>query len=119
MKNQSIWKRFGYALQGIQASIRTERSFRAHIAVAVFVVAVLLVTRPAPLWWGLMLLTTSVMMAVELVNTAVEKLVDFIHPGQHEVIGVVKDTLAGAVLVVCTAGVFVFAAFLWMELAGK
>ena len=111
MKNQPISNRFRYALAGIKASIRTERSFRAHIIVAVFVVAVLLVTRPAPFWWAALLLAVGVMMVAELVNTAVEKLVDHLHPDQHEIIGTVKDTPAGAVLVACTAGALVFVAF--------
>lgn len=116
MKNQPIWKRSVYALQGLKATIRSERSFRAHLMSAAFVIVVLLATRPAPVWWALLLLATGLMMVAELINTAVEKLVDFIHPGQHEVIGVVKDTLAAAVFVSCTAGGLVFLAFLWAEL---
>jgi diacylglycerol kinase (ATP) len=116
MKNHNMLGRFRFAMQGLRATIKTERSFRSHLVAAVLVAALLLLTRPAPLWWALMLLAMAVMMTVELINTAVEKLADFIHPGQHETIGYVKDTLAAAVFMSCAAGAIVLAAFLWTEL---
>jgi undecaprenol kinase len=46
-----------------------------------------------------------------LVNTAVEKLIDHVHPDQHEIVGIVKDTLAGAVLTLSVTSLLTFAAF--------
>jgi len=115
VKNQHIFRRFQYALQGLRASWRSEKSFRAHIMVFIFVLDLLLVTRPAPVWWALLLLASAVMIAVELINTAVEKLVDHLHPAQHEAVGAVKDILAAAVLVACLAGGLVLIAFLYTE----
>jgi undecaprenol kinase len=113
MKNQHIIRRFQFALAGLKESWRSEKSVRAHIAVGVAVLTLLLVTHPAPLWWALLLLAWGLMLAVELVNTALEKLVDHLHPDQHAIIGVVKDTLAAAVLVMCVIGGVVLLAFLW------
>jgi undecaprenol kinase len=112
MKNQGIFRRFQFAWAGLKATVRSERSFRTHIGAFAFVVCLLLFTRPPAIWWALMLLTCGLMMAIELINTAVEKLVDHIHPDQHEIIGVVKDTLAGAVLLACAGAVCVLLAFL-------
>jgi len=113
MKNQNILRRMCFALAGIRESWRSEKSFRAHVAVFLGVLMLLLATRPAPLWWAMLLLADGAMMAMELINTAVEKLVDHIHPDQHSIIGVVKDTLAGAVLLSCCTGGCVLLAFLW------
>lgn len=116
MKNQHILRRFLYAWAGLCASWRSERSFRAHIIVAACALVLLCVMRPAPLWWALLLLACGLMTAVELVNTAVEKLADHLHPLHHETLGIVKDTLAGAVLVTCITATCIFIAFLYAEL---
>ncbi len=49
------------------------------------------------------------MIALEPINTAVEKLIDHVHPDQHAIVGIVKDTLAGAVLVMSATPLLVFA----------
>lgn len=113
MKNQPIWRRFGYALDGLGASWGSEKSVRAHVMAIAAVAVLLLLLQPAPMWWALFALAAGMMLAVELINTAVEKLVDHLHPDQHSVIKIVKDTLAAAVLVVCLAAGGVALAFLW------
>lgn len=60
----------------------------------------------------LLLLTSGGVLTAELINTAVEKLVDHLHPDQHPVLKIVKDTLAGAVLVMSITAIFVFIMFL-------
>ena len=111
MKNRNFLHRLGYALAGLRVSFRTERTFRTLVAGWAFVFVVLAVTRPAPVWWAILLLTAGAVAALELVNTAVEKLVDHVHPDQHEIVGIVKDTLAGAVLAMSITSLLVFAAF--------
>jgi undecaprenol kinase len=113
MKNRNFLRRLGYALAGLRVSFRTERTFRTLVAGLTFVIVVLLATRPAPMWWAILLLTAGAVVALELVNTAVEKLIDHVHPDQHEIIGIVKDTLAGAVLTMSITSLLVFAAFLF------
>ena len=98
---------FGYAWKGIRCCIGKEQNLNFHlIATAVVVIAgfVLGITR---MEW---------MIAAELFNTAIEKLVDLVSPQQHPVAGQVKDIAAGAVLV-CAAtaaiiGLIVFIPYL-------
>ena len=98
MKNHNFLRRLGYALAGIGISWRSERTFRTLIVGLAFILAVLL-------------LTAGSVVALELVNTAVEKLIDHVHPDQHAIVGIVKDTLAGAVLTMSVTSLLVFAAF--------
>lgn len=112
MKNHNFLRRLGYALAGIAISWRTERTFRTLVVGLAFILAVLLAIRPAPLWWAILLLTAGSVVALELVNTAVEKLIDHVHPDQHAIVGIVKDTLAGAVLTMSVTALLVFAAFI-------
>jgi diacylglycerol kinase len=113
MKNQNFLHRLGYALTGLKLSWRTEQTFRTLVAGLAFVIVVLAVTRPAAVWWAVLLLTAGAVVALELINTAVEKLIDHVHPDQHAIVGIVKDTLAGAVLTISITSLLVFAAFLF------
>ena len=66
--------------------------------------------------WMIIILCIGVVIAAELFNTAIEKLVDLVSPQQHPVAGQVKDIAAGAVLV-CAAtaaiiGLIVFIPYL-------
>jgi diacylglycerol kinase (ATP) len=62
-------------------------------------VALLLVLRPEPIWWALVLLTSGAVIAAELFNTALELVMDRLHPDVHPMIGRAKDCAAGAVLI--------------------
>ncbi|HVJ29740.1 MAG TPA: diacylglycerol kinase [Gammaproteobacteria bacterium] len=117
MKNQSLFYRLGFALTGLGTTWRTENSFKTHVMATVAVLGVLLWLRPAPLWWAIAALTIGFVLAAEIFNTAVEGLVDHLHPEQHPAIKVVKDCAAGAVLVASIAALGVAAAFVY-ELVG-
>ncbi len=116
MKNHNLLQRIGYAWSGIKASWRSENSFRTQVGGFVFVIVVLFITQPSTVWWALLLLASGGVLAAELINTAVEKLVDHLHPDQHPALKIVKDTLAGAVLVTSITAILVFVAFLWSRI---
>ena len=117
MKNHSLLRRIQYACAGIKASWQSENSFRLQVGALTLVVILLLTTKPDAAWWALLLLTSGGVLAAELINSAVEKLIDHLHPGQHATLKTVKDTLAGAVLVMSIAALLVFAAFLWSRIS--
>jgi undecaprenol kinase len=113
MKNQNIFRRAGFALEGLIAAWKSERSIRAH-GMAIIAAALLLVYfEPQPLWWAAFALAAGLMLVTELINTAVERLVDHLHPDIHANIKFIKDVLAGAVLVSCIAGGAVVLAFIF------
>ncbi|WP_321389189.1 diacylglycerol kinase [Emcibacter sp.] len=112
MKNQPLNKRLGNAWAGIHASWKSENSFRFHVAATLFVICLLVFLRPDAVWWALLLLTCGLVLCLELVNTAVEKLADHLHPDLHPALKTTKDTLAGAVLMASLIAVGVFVAFL-------
>lgn len=116
MKNDRLVERFGYAFSGIIASLRSESSFRLQMIGLGFVLVVLIIARPSPAWWALLLLSSGGVLAAELLNTAVEKLIDHIHPDRHPALTIIKDTLAGAVLIMSITALVVFASFIWSRL---
>lgn len=113
MKNQPFFKRMGFALNGIAAAFRMESSFRLQCLAALVVVLVLAWNKPAMIWWALLLLNCGLVLAAELFNTALEHLIDHLHPGLHASIKVVKDCAAGAVFILSMSAACIFVAFLF------
>ncbi|MFV0606383.1 MAG: diacylglycerol kinase family protein [Niabella sp.] len=94
-----ILKSFVFAFDGIKQAILTERNYKIHIVIALLAILfcnVLPVTRIEVM---VVLLCIAMVMAFELMNTAIEKLCDLLHPNKHEQIKLVKDMCAAAVLV--------------------
>lgn len=110
-KGRPLAERLGFAWHGIAAAWRDEASFRWQVAAAAAVVAVLVAVRPEPSWWAMLLLPAALVLAAELFNTALERVIDRLHPEYHPELEMAKDCAAGAVLVLSIGAVAVFAAF--------
>jgi undecaprenol kinase len=103
-KNQPFSARLGFALAGLAAAIRSERSLQFQVITLVVVLGVLAVLRLEPLWWAVVGVAAFAVLAAELFNTALEHLADHLHPEIHPQIQLVKDIAAAAVLMaVCAA----------------
>ena len=70
------------------------------------------------LWWAVLGLAVAAVLMAELFNTALETLIDHVHPEQHPEIGAAKDIAAGAVLIASAAAVVVAVAFVVDWLGG-
>ncbi len=98
LKNQSFPARLRFALAGVAHALRAERSLRTQALALAAVLGALLWLRPEPLWWALVALASAGVLAAELLNTALERLADHLHPDLHEQVRIAKDCAAGAVL---------------------
>ena len=106
-KNQPFWVRLGFALKGLGFALRSENSLKFQTSVFVAVVIALAILRPGPFWWAIVLLASSAVLAAELFNTALEHLVDHLHPDVHPQIRIIKDCAAAAVLLTVLGAVAV------------
>ena len=106
-KNRDFIHRLRFALAGLAAAWRSERSLRFQLVVLLAVAVACAYLQIEAIWWALVLLTSAGVIAAELVNTAVEHLADHLHPETHPRIGVVKDCAAAAVLVASCAALAV------------
>ena len=104
-KNRSFPERVGFAWAGLVHCWRQENSFRFQLATAVLVVVLLLVLRPPLIWSALLILISSMILCVELFNSALECLADELGSEANEGIKAAKDMAAAAVLVLAVAGV--------------
>lgn len=98
-KNQSFRARLGFALQGLAHAVRAERSLQVQLVAFAAALAALGILRPSALWWALVLLASAVVIAAELLNTAIEGLADGLHPHDHPAIRIAKDCAAAGVLI--------------------
>ena len=79
---------------------------RSHFFAALAVLLVALFLRISPLEFSLLALSILVVLCTEMINTAVEAVVDLISPEFHPLAKIAKDTAAGAVLLAaCGAGI--------------
>lgn len=112
MKNQSFYKRMVFAFQGIRSAFYLESSFRLQCLAALVVILVLIYSKPQALWWALLIMNCGLVLAAELFNTALEHLIDHLHPALHPSIKIAKDCAAGAVLILSFSAAGIFVAFL-------
>jgi undecaprenol kinase len=111
-KNQSFLARLRFACAGFAQGVRAEHSLRFHVFAFSLVLVALIVLRPEPAWWALVILASAGVISAELFNTAIEHLADHVHPEAHPSIRIVKDCAAAAVLVASLAALAVGVALL-------
>lgn len=108
------------AWQGIRHAWRAERHMRFHGYAGAAALAAAGWLGLAPLEWALVLFAIALVIAVELINTAIERTVDLASPQRQEGARIAKDAAAGAVAVAALAaaaiGMLVFGPKLWLQL---
>lgn len=107
MKNRPFYERLSFALNGLSAAWRRERSFRIQVAAALLVLVFLVLFRPPVVWWAIIVTMIGLVLAAELLNSALEALVDHLHPDIHPEIGFIKDVAAGGVLLLSLCAIVV------------
>jgi diacylglycerol kinase len=121
MCSRGLLEAFRLAFSGLWYALRTQRNMRIHLGVASAVTI-------AGLWlglsadqWAVLALTSGLVLLSEMINTVVEKLMDLVCPDYHPLAKIVKDVLAGAVLlaaiVAVIVGLLVLGPPLWSRLA--
>lgn len=102
-----------YSAAGLKATFRSEEAFRIEVYA-------FLVMAPLGLWLGeggvekILLVGSLVMLLiVELLNTAIEVVINRISPDYHTLSGRAKDIGSGCVLIMITLVVFIWCILLW------
>lgn len=96
--NQSLLKSFGNAFVGMRHFFTHERNGQIHLAITLAVLAAGLVFKIAMVEWVLILLCIAMVIGLEMLNSAIEKLCDMVEPNHHLTIKIIKDITAAAVL---------------------
>ena len=108
---------FKVAAQGIIHCIFCERNMRIHIAAAVGVMLISILYNFSAVHYMILVLLFGIMIAAEMFNTAIERVVDLLSPSYNRLAKLSKDIAAGAVLV-CAIASSVIGILLFLDLKG-
>lgn len=97
----------GFAVKGAVLLIRTEASIKVQVLIGVLMTAAGFFFEISNTEWILQILAIALVLGIEGLNTAVEKLADFVQPDHDPKIGFIKDVSAGAVMLVAMAACIV------------
>lgn len=116
----SLFLSFKYAWSGITYAFFTQRNFRIHLIVGIAAIALSLYLALSPIEIAVIGLTTGAVLTMELLNTALESVVDLtVKQTYHELAKTAKDCAAGAVLISALAAVLVAGSLLLPPLLHK
>lgn len=107
------WHGIRFAIKGIFLLIKTEDSIKVQISVAVLVTIAGFYFGISPVEWMFQIVVIGLVLVAESLNTAIEKVSDFIHPDYHKKIGFIKDISAGAAGFAAVISLFV-AGFIYL-----
>ncbi|ARV05721.1 diacylglycerol kinase [Polaribacter sp. SA4-10] len=85
-----------FAVRGMWLLAKTEDSIKAQLFFALIAVILGFYFNISNIEWMLQSLVIGLVLTAEALNTAIEKIADFIHPDYHKKIGFIKDIAAGA-----------------------
>lgn len=94
-----LWRSFHHAFEGIIYATRTQPNMRVHLVIAAIVLLATLVLRLERFYVVVTVVLIVLVLSLELVNTAVEAIVDLLTVAHHPLAKTAKDAAAGAVLV--------------------
>ncbi len=98
---------FRYAFRGLWWLVREEHNSWIHLAFVAVLIPAGFILHLSPVEWTLIILSIGLVLGMELVNSAIERLADKISPERDPVIGKIKDIAAGAVLITAIASAIV------------
>ncbi|HSI20265.1 MAG TPA: diacylglycerol kinase family protein [Verrucomicrobiae bacterium] len=107
-----FFRSFYYAFRGLVRLVETEQNARVHLVASIILGICAYAFNLSRVEVAILFFAVVLVFAIEIINTAIEKVLDIVHPHNHDQIAYVKDALAGAVLIAALiamgVGFFVF-----------
>lgn len=100
-------KSFHYAAQGIHYGLKHDQNLRFHFLAAVIVILAGIAFRVNTFELGILGVMIILVISAEMINTAIEKMVDLIIKEHHEDAKVAKDVSSGMVLIAAVGAIIV------------
>jgi len=98
IKHKTLFKSFYYACNGLMHALKGDQNFRIHIAAALIVITASIFFDVNPFEMGILGVMIVLVMVTEMINTAIEHMVDLISKEYSEDAKIAKDVSAGMVL---------------------
>ena len=104
---------FKFALSGLKETLIYERNFKIMIIIAAVVVVAMFYFITSRTEKAVLFAAIFTVLAIELVNTVIERLLDFLEPAHHEQVRIIKDLMAAVALAVCFGAVIIGLIVFW------
>lgn len=109
---------FKYALDGLNVAFREEPNFKLHILIALFVILLSYFLEISRVEWIVVIILIGLVLSLELVNKAIEEIIDSFTEAEHPKAKLAKDVSAAAVLIAAISsavvGFIIFIPYIWI-----
>ena len=109
-------KSFRYAFEGLSTLLREEPNARIHLVAAIAVTMAGFGLRISHTEWLVLMLTFGMVISLEILNSVVERIADFVSPERHPAIKKIKDLAAAGVLITAMTAVIVGVIIFWPKI---
>ncbi len=109
---------FYYAFRGVYHVFSKEHNAWIHLFASIVVIAAGLFFKITAIEWCLIAIAIGIVFITEMINSAIERLVDFVSPDYNKNAGIIKDIAAGAVLVASITAVVIGILVFWKYFFG-
>lgn len=106
-RSKNVFHSFRYAIEGIIYAARNERNMKIHLFIAGCVIIFGIILNVSSVEWLFLLFAIFGVLSLELVNSAIERVVDLATKELHPLAKLAKDFAAGAVLIYAILSVIV------------
>jgi diacylglycerol kinase len=96
---EKFTKSVGHALDGIEYAINNERNIKIEILIGIITSVLGFILQISLIEWITIILVISMILTLELINTAIERCVDLVTKEYHDLAKAAKDVAAGAVFI--------------------
>ena len=100
-----IWAALFYSLHGLRLAVYSEAAFRQELVLIAFALIALIFLPLSLVWKGILFLSTTSILVVELLNSSIESVVDMASPEYHVLAKRAKDFSSAAVLIIIVVAV--------------
>ena len=109
----ALVKSFYYAISGLLTALRLGRNIKVHCLAALVVIVAGMIVGLHLIEWAILVVMIAQVMTAELINSALEFVVDLVSPHYHTLAKYAKDIAAGAVLLSASAAIIVGGLIFW------
>lgn len=106
-KRKKLRNSFKYAFEGVHRELKEEQNLKIHILIMILVIIAGFTLKLSPMEWIICIILFGFVIALELINTAIELTVDLAMPEIHPKAKTAKDIAAAAVLISATCSVII------------
>jgi undecaprenol kinase len=106
-KHVHLWKSFSFAIAGLKTALWSERNMRIHFFVSLIAIGCSIFFSISKMEWLFVIVAIGGIFSLEMVNTAIERVVDLVTEDYHQLAKQAKDLAAGAVFIYAITAVLI------------